>query len=172
MVKRNPLYVDPVMELLTQVVDSLLADESTRLDKVLQDLILRNHSLGGHLNAFIHVGEIFHILPRRLFRGEHIPALHLSMAAEAENLKTLCDNIKRDRRRLYQAFSVVLPKCHNKQEVRDVLPETLVAAIPAFRGVERQQEEGFILDAHPVLKEQYQQAVELALSYQANKLIY
>jgi hypothetical protein len=172
MLRRNPMYVDPVMELLTPVVDGLLAEEASRLTKVLEDLLIRNHSLGGHLNAFIHGGEVFHILPRRHFRADEIKPLHPSMVAEADHFKMLRDNLERDRKRLYQAFSVVLPKCGNKQEVRDVLPENLVATIPSFRGMERKREEGFILNQHPVLKCQYEQAVCLALNYQANQLIY
>jgi hypothetical protein len=166
------MYVDPVMALLTPVVDGLLSDEATRLTKILQGLLTRNHSLGGHLNAFLHDGEVFHILPRRLFRSDRIKPLHPSLAGEVDHLRMLRGNVKRDRQRLHQALSVVVPKCRDKQAVRDVLPETLVAAIPAFRGMARQQEEGFILDSHSVLLRQYTEAVDLALSYQANQLIY
>lgn len=172
MIRRNPLYVDPVMELLTPVVDGLLKTEADRLAKVLQGLILRNHSLGGHKNAFLHGGELFNIVPRRHFRGERVSPIQASLVSEAEHYSTLRDSVERDRKRLNQALSVVIPKCRNKQEVRDVLPETLVARIPAFRGIERQNEEGFILDGNPVLQSHYQQAVDLALHYQANQLIY
>lgn len=172
MIRRNPIYVDPLMELLTPVVDGLLEHESNRLTEMLRDLLMRNHALGGHMDAFLHGGEIFHVVPRRHFRTDRIKPLHPSLAREVEDYRMLRDNVERDRQWLRQALSVVVPRCRDKQEVRDVLPETLVAAIPAFRGVERQREEGFILDRHPVLKRQYAQAVDLALHYQANQLIY
>ena len=171
-VRRNPMYVNPVMELLNPVVDALLDDESTRLKGVLHDLLIRNHALGGTQDAFVHGGEVFHLIPRRFLRNVEIKSVHPSLADEAEDLRQKRSNVERDKRRLRQALSVVIPKCRTKQEVRDVLPETLVTSIPDFKGMEREREEGFILNDHPRLKAQYQKAVELALYYQANQLIY
>lgn len=160
------------MELLNPVVDGIMEKERKRLNGVLNKLLINNSQYGGNKSAFIHMGEFYSLIPRKYLRNEQVDAIHPSLSEEAEDLRQLRAKLDLDTKRLRQALAVVIPKCRDKQALRDVLPETLVMAIPEFQGMDRLSEEGYLLNEYPVLKRQYDQAVETALYYQANQLIF
>lgn len=166
------MFIDPVMELLNPVVDSIMEKERKRLNEVLNKLLIKNADHGGNKSAYIHMGHVYCLIPRKYLRNEKVDIIHPSLAEEAEDLRLLLSKLEHDTKRLRQALAVVIPRCRDKQALRDALPETLVMAISAFQGMERLSEEGYLLAEHPVLKRQYDQAVELALYYQANQLIF
>lgn len=160
------------MELLNPVVDGIMEKERKRLNGVLNMLLIKNAEHGGNKSAFIHMGEVYCLIPRKYLRNEKVDVIHPSLSSEAEDLRLLRAKLDLDTKRMRQALAVVIPKCRDKQALRDVLPETLVMAIPEFQGMERLSEEGYLLAEHPILKRQYDQAVEIALYYQANQLIF
>lgn len=169
---RSPLYNSPVMSLLDPVIAGLFKDESDRLAEELKALVVENHRLGGTEHVFIHRGEILsHLKPvetRAMPKDLVVPAL----MDRADNWIRLRDKLEDDTNRLRQALTVVLPRCRSKQDVRDVLPETLVAMVPEFRGIARQGAEGFLLDEHPRLKSQYGRVAGIVDYYIANRLLY
>lgn len=169
---RQIKYIDATMELLNPVLESIMATETKRLNGVLNDLLIRNSHLGGNKSAFIHLGKIYCLIPRKYLRNEKIGTIHPSLQGEAEGLRKLREKLEQDTVRLRQSLAVVAVRCKHKQGLRDALPETLVAALPDFQGMERIEEEGYLLNEHPLLKRQYDQAVEIALYYQANSLLY
>lgn len=166
------MFVNPVMELLNPVVDGIMEKERKRLNGVLSKLLIKNAETGGNKSAYIHMGDFYSLIPRKYLRNEKVDAIHSSLVSEAEELRQLLAKLDHDTKRIRQALAVVIPKCRDKQSLRDVLPETLVMAIPEFQGMERLSEEGFLLNEFPLLKRQYDQAVEIALYYQANQLIF
>lgn len=169
---RNAAYVNPIAELVQPVCDALIRKEVERLDGILAQLVKENYALGGAKEGYVHCGRIFSDLPPRERRGAHFRPVMMGLRAQADDLLMLTQKLENDAQMLRQSLSVVLSKCLNLQEARDVLPENLVNLIPAFRGLERHRDEGFILDQFPLLKSQYNKAVEIALYYQVNQLIF
>lgn len=170
--KRNPLYVDPVSELLGPVCSALLARETKRLNAVRVSLIQKNGNIGGSPDGFLYAGKVYTELRGPARHGKIFKPIAKQLEQDAYDLVFLTDRLEADGQILRQSLSVVIPLCRTKQDVRDVLPETLVADIPTFRGIPRQREEGFALNEKPLLKAQYKKAVEIALYYRVNQLIY
>ena len=170
--QRNPVYIQPLSELLNPILYAFFKEERDRLTKRLETLIIENQKLGGTQNAYMHGGFLYSTLPFRYFRGIQVKPVHSSLEPDADTLAELMNKLKEDEQKVRQGLSVIIPKCKHKQEFRDALPETLVSLVPELRGMERIEEEGHILREKPMLRYQYQRIVDLVDYYQANKLIY
>ena len=169
---RNPIYVNPVMELLDPVVSGLIMPEWRRLDAILKALILKNFTAGGHEDGFLHGGETYCLKKPFYLRGAQISPIHFSLFDDAEFCRQCRDDLKRDIKKLRQSLTVVLPRCRDKQDLRDAFPEVLIRYIPELQSLARSREEGHLLESTPVLHRQFEQAVKIALAYTANQLIY
>ena len=171
-IHRNPRFVNPIMELLNPMVDGLMTPEKERLDRTLDQLIITNQKRGGTMNAFYYQGLLYANTPTKYLRGIQVANLDQDLEHEFEVYLSDFRLLKENLKRLTQAMSVILPKCRNAQQVRDAIPEALVMFIPQFRGMERMDPEGFLLRSNPMLHEQFQQAIQIALYYVANRIIY
>jgi len=169
---RNIPQTTALMALLQPMVEALMTTEADRLKGQLQTLLKQNVEQGGSKDAYTHRGEVYSLLPRVYLRGTTILPITPSLVPQAEDYRLSLQAVERDTRRIRQALSVVVPRCSSKQEIRDVLPESLAAQIPDFRGMERHHTEGFVLKDMPDHLEQFQEAMNLAISYQANQLIF
>lgn len=165
-------HVNEVQEMVNALIKQIFSYEVDHLAQVLKNLVLQNQSLGGTMNAFIYNGSIYSVIDGRFLRGLTVLPLHRSLLDEAESYTARKERVERDNRRAINSMSVVALKCTSRQDVRDVLPETLIGLVPELSQMERIRPEGFLLKHSPVLMKQYQDTLDLLLDYQANRLIY
>lgn len=169
---RSSKHISPVAELVDPVCSALMNRETKRLQGVKENLIKDNSSLGGAPEGFLYQGTIYSNAKGPARRAAKLKPIHESLTNRAEDFQFLSNKLEIDRQILRQSLSVVIPKCRTKQDVRDALPETLIEDIPDFRGMQREREEGFLLDENPLLKSQFERAVSIALYYRVNQLIF
>ena len=171
--RRRPEYVNPVQEAVDALVASILDLEEGRLGRERDAIIRENQALGGTMNVFLYRGALHSSLPGFRIRDiGPIAGLHRDLHARMDRYLERRERLGRDRTRIRNALSVVGLRCRTRQELRDVLPETLVAQVPALARMARSREEGYLLAGNPVLLRQFRDMVDLVLDYQANRLLY
>ena len=168
----NPVTSKAFMQLIDPVVTEIMTKERLRLKKVLASLVERNMELMDSKDGFLLYGEVYTHFPRKVVRHNDLKEIHPSLRDEAEDYKNRQETLQRDSRRIRQALAVIVPRCESRQQIRDALPEAISSQITEFQGMERQNPEGFILEAMPHLKKQYEQAMNLAIAYMAYDLIF
>lgn len=171
-VNRNACYINPLLELVDPVIDSLLQVEDEDLKQKIQELIDENSLLGGHYKGFYYSGDVFSPYAKKLLRGSRIKEIDPTLEERAEYCRARRNRLAEDRKKLQQLLTIIFSKCKTKQDVRDVLPEVIANKVDAFKGMPRQNNEGFILADNPMLMNQYCAAVDQALEYLVEKLIY
>lgn len=160
----------------TAFIDSLIEaffnHQQVRLNKILEDLVARNQLLGGHEMGFYALGRVFSLYGPIKRKGQALGPAHHSLDDEVAALDQERLALDRDKLRLTQSLTVVATPCKSVEELRDALPESFAAHVPAFRGMNRTRPEGWVLDERPALKGQFERMAEIALRYEAYRLIY
>lgn len=157
---------------LETLIASIMGPEHKRHEKISAQLVVENTSLGGHPYGFYYMGQRFSNHAARHVIAESLQPIRQELIPQAHALYTQMKQARSDEQKLRQALSVVLPKCRSKQDVRDVLPEVFIREVSDFRNLNRLRPEGFLLEEFPMLKSQYEKAVDIAKYYTFNKLIY
>lgn len=169
---RTPTRSNPTQELVDPVLVEIFYTEREFLDRELINIVTENQSLGGTMNAFRFEGELYSLVNMRSIRGIDISYLHPSLEKAMKRYVKRTDQLQIDMKRLRHALSMVISKCRHHQDVRDVLPDVIANKIPAFQSLDRIREEGFVLRDKPELLAQFNEAMDIALTYQANRLLY
>ncbi len=160
------------MAFLAPLIQAFLGPEIQRQNDILQDLLRKNSALGGHPNGYYHAGQPFTLVAPKFLRGATIGPIHPTLQDSADHLMFLRNQLQDDRKRLTQSLSVILSRCQSTQDIRDAFPEALVEEVSDLRSLSRTRPEGFLLEANPLLHDQYQRAIDIALDYKAKRLIY
>jgi hypothetical protein len=160
------------LKLIPSLIASVMGPEKARFKKLRSKLVEDNMKLGGNVLGFRHLGLRYSNNHPRDTKGVHLPAVEPSFKGEVQRFEALVLRAERDEQRLRQSLTVVLPMCESLQDIRDVLPEVFVTEITQLSSLVRTREAGYILREHPVLKTQYDQAVEIALFYTVNRLVF
>lgn len=155
-----------------ELITSLMGKEITRQAALTKELVQINREAGGTKYGFLYAGQIYSSLLPKHRRGMSFGPVVSQLEGEAAELRRLAVKLEADERKFRQSMSVVLSKCRSLQDVRDVLPEVVIRDVPKLQELSRIRAEGFLLQDHPVLKRQYDNAVEIAKYYIANRLIY
>ena len=164
----NPRY----LRLIDPLINSLVEFELKHLQEQEDSLILHHVQRGGDANGFMYLGKRYTKLPHHKLRGYPFKSIHESLFDDLQYHVSRFDTLKRNVSKIKQALTVVLPRCNNFQDIRDVLPEVFINDVPRLKQFERTREEGFLLKDSPVLLKQYQAAIKLAEWYTANKFLY
>jgi hypothetical protein len=149
-----------------------MGPEHKRFQGIANDLVKKNHRLGNGEFGFYFMGKRYTTHHADFLVGMTLPNIHPELIEDVRFLIADIEKAERDTKKLSQSLSVVLPKCSTNQEVRDTLPEVFIRDVPVLRSLERKHPEGFILEKFPMLKRQYDKAVEIAEYYMASKLVY
>lgn len=157
---------------LAPLTQAFLGPEIKRQHDILQDLLRKNSALGGHPNGYYHAGQLFALVAPKFLRGSMIGPIHPTLQDSADHLMFLRDRLQADNKRLTQSLTVILSRCQSTQDIRDAFPEALVEEVSDLRSLSRTRPEGFLLEANPLLHDQYQKAIDIALDYKAKRLIY
>lgn len=158
--------------LIDPVLAEIFGKEQDHLDSVLSNLIDQNQALGGTMNAFRVDGKLVSLIPIKHLRGVKISPLSSDLEASYRRYDDRQSQLNSDKKKILHALSMVVSKCRHAQDLRDCLPDVISNQIPAFQRMERMNQEGFVLNEHPMLLKQYQKAMDIALYYQANRLIH
>jgi len=159
------MHVESLLSLLTQY-------EKKRIRENVDKLIDANQALTGNNLGFYYAGERFYDSRAPYLAGNSFPDIHPSLERQAEILFEDKQKLEQDSHKIKQSLTVVFRKCRSQQDVRDVLPDTVVNALSLFRGMKRTRPEGFILEDGSYLKKQYERAMQIAEYYIINRLIY
>jgi len=160
------------LPLLDPLVESVMKVEANRHHHLIMQLINENHALGGHKNGFFFLGMRYSNLETRHVVSENLRYIVPSLTEAAHTLHSEILQAFADEKKLRQSLSVVLPRCKSNQDVRDVLPEVFIREVSQLKDLKRTRPEGFLLEDHPMLHNQYVKAVNIAKYYTANKILY
>ena len=165
-------YRDEYQTTVFDYIHDMFQQEEKRLGKVLRNIVIRNANLGGHPHAYIFNNNIYSIIKIYVLRGQKIAPIDPSLEAEAAIYAAAIKTLDQDNKEIQAAVAVALQRCTTPQQIRDVLPETLIKNLPLFRGIDRQQEPGYLFHPASVQKRQFDQAMNLAANYWVNMLLY
>ena len=123
----------------------LFQKDTERLQKRVLDLVKENHQAGGSPDGFLYRGVFYNNLRSNIFskgqRGNLMPSMEDSMIQYLKDVKKTSD----DRTKVRQVLANLLLPCKSEQDVRDVLPESLIEVIPELRQMPRTRPEAFTL---------------------------
>lgn len=164
--QQNPQYVNHVQNLVKALLDHIFIAPEEDIQKRLSDLVERNANAGGSGPGFLHDGELVSPHKPASLRGLTILPIHESLEDAAEVFVKDREKLKQDRQRIELGFSVVSSKCRTSQDIRDALPDTLVALVPELNQIPRTRPEGFLFQNNTTLKAQFQTVLDLLFDYQ------
>lgn len=160
------------LHLIKPLIRGLMEKEISRLHKIMTQLVVENHVLGGHKYGFYYFGVLYSPYERRYTASQSLKAIHQSLTHQAHALYTASLKRQSDEQKLRQTLSVLLSRCNTRQDVRDALPEILGKLVNDLRTLPRSRPEGFVLNKTPHLREQYNTALEIVNFYTFNKMVY
>lgn len=163
---------NPALDILEPMIQAFLRPETERLYALVVSLVKQNHALGGHEKGFYYAGQRYSGTTTRFLKGDTLYPSHGSLESKVIGYRNRKAKFDTDTTRLRLSLSVVLSRCQTVQGMRDALPEPLAMLMPAMRQLPRIQDEGWVLAEFPLLQEQFQKTVDVALYYQANNLIF
>ena len=160
------------LPLTTSIIDHLIlflgSPEEQAIDKIMKDLVRRNIVFGGNSHGYYLHGERFDLSSREKYP---ILEIHESLVPEAESLRRRKNELTAVMQLLRQGLGMVLGACHSDQDIRNVLPETLIRALPAYQAMDRTEPEGFVLRDDSRRFQQFQRIVDITLKYTARRLL-
>jgi hypothetical protein len=172
LLKRSREYINPIQELINGLLEDLFSHETKSLSDLLQKIVIENQSLGGTMNVFLFESLHYSHLPPHLVKDVRgVRELHRDLHPKMQRYLLRLSKITRDKRFVTNAFSPLTQKCHSLQDMRDALPEVLISRVPTFSNLDRMRDEGWVIEDNPLLFKQFQEAVDIVLTYQANRLI-
>lgn len=164
--QRNPLFVNHVQDLVTALIQQALAQEKVACEEQLKKLVEDNNNLGGDAAGFLYNGDILSPYQASVWRGRSILPVDQQLEDRAEAYVTRKSKLDKDQQRIEAGFSVVTSKCRTTQDIRDTLPDTLAALVPAIGELPRTREEDFLFQNNALLKKQFRDITDLLFDYQ------
>jgi hypothetical protein len=169
---RRPAFNNPVIAMIGPLVETFLAYEKELIVGRLNDLLKENKVMGGTQGAYFYEGMFYSLAARSSFKGIDVKPIVPALEKRAHTICEQTQGVEVMRQKLMQSFAVISRICKSKQDLRDALPDTLVADIPSLQNMERFRSEGEILSDRPAILQQYQRAVDIALQLKGKRLIY
>jgi len=157
--------------------------EIRRHGAAIQKLIERNNELSGkYASGFHYLGNDYGQLQfeerfsKRELRPKRVriplPVLHLDLMAEMELLLQLWHNVEFDHKQIRQFLFKLLQPCETDQDVRNAMPEGVVALEPTLAALDRTAEVAWTLQDDPRALRQWEKVREKISSYCAVRLLY
>lgn len=168
----TPAKSHPLDEFLTPISNAVFRHEKARQDAIAEDLINRNLDAGGSAKAFVCAGRTVSQLSPKELKGYHprpvVPELH----DEALIFVEAANKLDYDKRKLDQYCGSLFRRCRGIQDVRNLLPDMLVAEISVFKAISRTAEPTFLLKENAMLQIPFQGLQDTIGYYLANRLIF
>lgn len=173
-------------EWLTTILNKLFEPEERRIDSRIRTLTEQNSfRKGRNLLGFMHLGQVYipkenklslRAYKRNVGNGSTnpVPPLDFSLMQEASSFITDLRKIELDKAQIKQVLFKLIVNANDVQELRDSLPECLVALIPnQFRGLARKRIDPcfFIRSDHRAVRE-YERLLPKIEMYAMTRLLY
>lgn len=166
--KRTKSY----LKLVTPLMNSIMINETERMLKEREKLVIKNRDLGGSRHGFYYKGVRYSNEHPLFLKDVILPPVQEEFKPQVQDYLTMMEQLEKDRQFLKQGLGVVLARCKTSQDVRDVLPDSFLHTIPSLNSFQRTRTHSFIFNGDSKLQLQYEKAVEIAEYYTANLLIY
>lgn len=163
-----------IPDFVTELCNLLFLPEKRRLTAILDLIEEANYELNPNATrAFVYRGDMY-VSSKATYRykAADCPTLRFQLYDQMVGYKLDQTRILNDKKAIGQILNLMLYQCNNNQEIRDTLPECLVALVPAFNLMRRQKNQGFMDKCSPRTEEQYKKLLPKIEFYAATHLIY
>lgn len=164
---------------LTRIITKLFEPEDRYLDRLVVNLNQANSEVKGkEFVGFVHMGVAHIPLANRTRRprgrpNEYCPTLDFTLLGQAEQYIQQRNRVKLDRDQIRQALFHLLCQCSDMQEIRNVLPDCIVAMFPALSAHRRTvQDPLYMVRSNKPFVEQYQKLLPKIEYYAMSRMLY
>jgi hypothetical protein len=138
----------------------------------LTELIEANHDAGGPSHGFLFGGQFHTFLEHRDRPTAEKKLLAIALHARGRDyLKDVAMTAK-EKTRLTQGVSQLLQSCRSLQDIRDALPDVVVALFSELTQLTRTRPEAWPFEGKPFQMHSYKQTADLLSFYVSNRLLY
>lgn len=159
---------------INEIVKNLFAAEARRFQGWIDKLIKQNQEAYGvkEMPGFLYGGIFYRAswLGPGDWPGKK--SLHHSLYPEMEALLKDREGVYRDRDFIRQTLVKLLQNCHDSEEIRNALPEGLVAMMPSLSCIKRTAEPAYTIRGDARAMRQYEKMLPKIELYSAARLIY
>lgn len=160
------------LPLIEIALAEIFQPEREQMQRTLEGLVRENQSRGGTMNAFRYEGLLYSVIPLKHVIHDRPRDLDPTLEKSFLRYQKRMDRFERDFKKIRQAISMVVSKCRSQQQLRDALPDSITHLVPGLKDLPRHDIEGCVLKDKPHLHRQFTEAMDIALDYIANRLIY
>lgn len=154
----------------SRIYKHILQKEMVRLDKLVEDISLRNIRKGAKSEAMIMGGEVF-TAPSRMI-GIKASLVHPDLVNELNDIYIEKMAFGKDRDFIKNTMSTLIPPDGTQQDVRDSLSNMIVDYIPELAKFKRSQPEAFYIANNEIKMRQWARAKERLEFYIGNILVF
>lgn len=156
------------------LVHKLFEAEHRRLDKIIQELVETNSRLkGSTCYGFMYQGIRYipqvHMNKLGMLKG--LPNLHFTLGSQVMVFISDANKIKNDFTRIKQLLVYLVRNAHSVQDLRDALPECIVA-LTNFKSLNRTVADPIDLIDDPHQRETYNKLLPIIEMYSVTCLLY
>ena len=162
--------------IINTLTTRLFVAEDRRLAAILSKLNQRNKPLNDtKLDGFLHAGQFYMPKDASFISGQlaYRTPLHLSLHGDMECFLADRKCVEDEKKLISQVLFTLLVNCVSPQEVRDTLPECLIAHLSNdIAHLERTDEPSYTIKYNPRALRQYAKALPKIEFYSATPLLY
>lgn len=162
-----------VADLRDKICKSLTDFDRERLAAMKEDLINENTQFSRVSYGFLFGGTFFHHLTKDQLKnpGVQKPPLDPSLHEKGHLLVDQITALEKNTKHLHQGLSVLLRDCENEQDVRDAVPESVLAFVPELKPWPRTRPPAWTLQDKPLQLDQYQHTKATIAAFIASRIL-
>lgn len=165
-VSGSPTYV-----IVNTIMSRLFTNDRKRVEKLKEELNTKNCLVRGEsAPGFIHMGKSY--IVGKMTPRQPLPVLSLHLLKEGEEFLKIANTLKHDEERVRQLLVQLLCGFRTTQDVRDLLPETLVVMFPDLKKLPRNREPAWTIIDKPHAMREYQKLLPKIEMYSVSNLLY
>ncbi len=162
-------WIDRILNILFEAENRYINSEVDRLNQ--RNCEIKKKQFRG----FVHMGDHFVPLSMQRIRvhGDRtLPALDFKLMDEAREFVTRRKKIQNDYGQIKQLLYKLLHPAKSLQEIRDSLPESVVAMMPELAKLNRQQDPTWVIKDDPGALKLYNNVLPKIETYAMTRLLY
>ena len=161
----------PTYKVVDTIMGRLFANDRKRVEELKGELNAKNCRVRGEVApGFIYVGKSY--IVGRLTPRQPLPTLSLHLLKEGEEFLKIANTLKHDEEQVRQLLVQLLYGFKTTQDVRDLLPETLVVMFPDLKKLPRTREPAWTISDRPRAMREYQKLLPKIEMYSVSNLLY
>lgn len=137
-------------EWINVIMSRLFEPEQRRVDRMVEQLTDRNSAIKGiHTMGFMHLGVVYiakqheqmYKMTAKNLKGMTTPPLAFELLADVGKFIADVTKLELDKAQIKQVLFKLVSNTNNKQELRDSLPECIIAFMPELKDLDRMMED-------------------------------